>query len=733
MERSSEGMTEKLKTEAKLRRQAEMALTEAELELRSKLVRIRQLERGETSALRLSNSGVITETVNNTTRGYTDRELEVVTDELISTQERLRKADEQLQRSQTLVQDLERKLQHLDNETSILSGDEKELLRELEEIRAEIGGARDDIESHSSESDFHKQNAFKYEAKLKESREENLRLEDEITCLRKILHENGAEELVTNRKMQNEIESSSVERMVSEIREAHQSEIKTLRKQIEDTLNENMTLQEEVNRFKLEEEVNGLKNDLLAAQEYDVTGDEVSGETSVYDLTNSSVEDLLGEKLRKTEMSLAESKEECSELKSEILSLEKSLHDSKHSRGETMSSNEEIIDLTSSESRQDDSHSGSQNEIEDKKDEQSSLLDKIFFRKAKPKDAVKEVDEDKKQEIIALEKKLLLSQEEVKLLSTEISHMNEASEKAQENYNSIVGELKQTKDALAAAKDTRASQIELAADETPEKKDEINFLKVQLEELNAKNEHLECKIKDTETMVLSVQEKQIKANAEIEARAVSTKELETAVAETKDRNSEAEKLAFMVENRINITETKLEMLEGEIAEAMWTLETQKAISTRKNPDANVSEISVSESHGKGSESMDSQSIGIRSKSSRNDEEKSLHDVINKEEAILDAILDPSERLLEISERVKRLSNLSSHVRSDSVSEQKEDEKTTDASYATISMHSGKGSKYEEIIQKVAEYESLFSRSKEKAELEARGEDGVSERERSERE
>jgi len=748
-ELTSEGTRGKLKTEAKLRRQAEKVLAETELELRSNIVKIRQLERNDSSTLRIVDSGVITEMVNNTSKGFTDRELEAVTDELITTQEKLRKAEEQLQRSQTLVQDLEKNLQNIDNEfPQSLSGDNKELLRELDEIRAEIDAARSDVQSQSTGTELSKDHTSKHESELEECREENLGLIEEITCLRNILYDQGTMGTTVDEKVQMSVSGTistiSMEKIINEMKEEHKFEIKSLRKHIEEILNENMDLQEMVrkleivsssqklsndDKFKLQEEVNRLEL-RMAHEEYEratkevyqrkevqqegtgkfnlrenieVIDDDIIGVKFANDLI-SCVEDLtIDEKLRKTERILIESEEECSGMRSEILALTESLYNANQTQGETMFLNEEIINLTGSR-RQDDAHFGAQNEVE-----------------------------DKKREIITLKNNLMSTQEEVRLLSEEISYMSSAFEKAQDEYNSIIEELQQTESALAAAKDTRFSQeiemerLESVAEKTPQKNAEICLLKTQFEKLNEKNENLARQVKDAESEVLSVREKQDKARSDTKARVIIAKELQDdidqAVSGNNERNREVEELAFMVENRMSTTERNLEMLESEIAVAIGTLRTAQVASLGEKSKPFVSIVLQNDSL-----STDSQSVEIDSNTNAIvDKEKAPAVEINTWQSTL----EQSRHLLEIIETVEKPTSQSKNGRSDQEGQLNDDDRTaiTTASLSTNSMHSyRKNSKYEEIIQKVANYESLSLCSKENRELETRGDVGIEERE-----
>lgn len=698
LELSSEVNREKLKSETKLRRQAERAMTETELELRSKIVKIRQLERSDSSALRMVDSGIVTEMMNNTSKGFTDRELEAVTDELIATQEKLTKAEEQLKMSQTLVQDLERNLQNIDIEAESLSGDDKELLRELDEIRAEIDAARSDVQSQSTGTEQSKEKTMQFESQLETSREENLRLIDEIACLRNLLHDQGATRNKVDEKVQNTgggtISTVSTQKIVDEVKEVHQFEIKSLRKQIEKILDENMALQEMVQKLEIFNSSHQ-RNEVLQ-EGFEVTEDEIIGVRFTNDLSDYAEDSAIDEKLKKTEMMLQKSLVECSGMRFEILALSESLYNANLSRGEAMVSNKEIINLTGLK-RQDFELLRAQNEVE-----------------------------DKKREIIALKNNLMSTQEEARLFSEEILYMSSTFEKAQDKYNFVIEELQQTESALAAAKDTRFSQetelkkLESVAEKTPEMNAEIQVLKTQFKKLNEKNENLARQVKDAESEVSLVREKQDQANAKIEARAMITKELqdgiEQVVNETNQRNREVEELAVIMENRMNTTERNVEVLDCEIAVAMRTLQTTQVASLDEKLKPPVSLVLR-----KGDVSTDGQSVEIDPETNgTEDEEKAASVDINARQSTL----EQSRRLIE---KVQKLTSLSKHSRSYREGQLNEDDRT--ASLSTNSMYSDKKkNKFEDIIQKVAKYESLTLRSKEKRQLEASVDVGIEERE-----
>jgi chromosome segregation ATPase len=500
LELSSERTKEKLKTEAKLRRQAEKALTETELELRNKSVKIRQLERNDSSALRMVDSGVITEMANNTSNNSSDRELEVVTEELITTQEDLRKAEVQLQRSQALVQHLERNLQRIDNEDpESLSGDDKELLRELDEIRAEINGTRSEKIS-------------KFESQLEEIREESSWLSGAMSGLRKI-YDQVATTGVADEK--SESESTTSISLNKEEKAGQQFEILSLHKQLEATWNENLALQEKVQKLEF---VGSSQADPIELVDDDIIGVKFADEGLTI------------------EAKLQKSREECSGMRTEILTLTESLYNAIQSREEAIVSSKEIINVIASKAKEDQVLS-TQNEVE-----------------------------KKEKEIMKLEKTLTTSQEKVRLLSLEIARMSSAFEETQDKYDSVAEALKRTEKALAAARDTKDT--------------EIHALKVQFQELNEKNENLVSQVRNAESELLSASKKSNEASAETEARVQTIKELrddiDQAVNDTNQRNRDVEELALNMEKRVSGAERNVEKIESNIASFTSAIETLQA-------------------------------------------------------------------------------------------------------------------------------------------------------------
>lgn len=323
------------------------------------------------------------------------------------------------------------------------------------------------------------------------------------------------------------------------------------------------------------------------------------------------------------------------------------------------------------------------------------------------------------------------TQEEVRVLAEEISHMSNAFEKAQYEYNFVVEELQQTEDALAAAKDMRFSQetmLESVAEQTPQKNVEMRLLKRQFEKLHEKNESLARQVKDAENEVLIIREKQDEARVSTKARVIIAKELrddiDQAVNQTNQRNREVQELAIIMENRIGSTERNIEMLESEIALATTTLRNDQVVvslSEKSTPSASMR-------FRKDTVATNNQSAEINSKTYiKVDIEKAASDEINPQQSLF----EQSQRLLEIGEAVQKLTILSKNGKSDRKGVLNVDDRTTitATSFSTSSIYSDKkNSKYEKIIQRVADYESLSSCSKENRELEAHGDIGIEERE-----
>jgi chromosome segregation ATPase len=625
------------------------------------------LERNDSSALRIVDSGVITEMVNNTSKAFTDRDLEAVTDELISTQEKLIKTEEQLLRSQTLVQDLERNIQNIDNDApASLSGDDKELLRELDEIRAEIGAtkSKEGIQSPSVGTQQSKEKVANYESELKGSREENTKLMEEIACLRNILYDQGDSRTAMEKR---DKKSARNEKVANQVHEDHQIEIQSLRKQIDATVNENMILQEQIQRLEMFGSSQGSR----------------SGE-SITAVEGKAV----GEKFRQTKEKLEKSQQECSEMRNEVLALSESLYKANQRRAP--------FNLTGLK-QQDNQLLLARNELV-----------------------------DKNREISTLENKLTSTQEEVKKLSEEISKMISAFEKAQEEHNSVVEELQQTESALAAAKASRESQetklkrLQSVASKAPQKDAEIQVLRSQFKKLSEKNGNLSQQVNDVMGEVASVREKQDKANTESKARVTIARELQNdfihAMSETSQQNCDVEELTHMIESRMGMTELSIEALDSEIAVAMKCLQSAQASSLDRKLEPIGSVLPTDCRY----DEIDSEIIETEEKEEVEEKEET-----EKEEApvavdTMQTVLERTRRLLEVSETVQKLTMVSKSLRE---GRQNDNEQI---SMSTVSLHDRKDSKYVEIIQKVANFESLYSN--ENRELEAHGDDGIDVRE-----
>lgn len=717
---SSEGLREKLKSEMKLRREAEKALTERELELRSKTTKIRQLERNDSSILRNVDSGIVTEMVNNTSKGLTDRELQSVTDKLMLTQKRLKIAERKLQRSQRLIQDLERNLENIGNETAEnVPRADKELLRELDEIRAEIDAGRGEIESQSDGHELSQEHSFQCQLQLEDCRDEKTRLLKEISCLRSILCDHGATGIIegiqapTKSKI---ISVTSALKTIDEVKEEHHSEIESLRKQIEQVLNENMNLQERLRtfeissslvtmstdeKFKLEDEVQKLKDELhLAHQKLETTSKEkhsmnqIQEEEKVNFDSGEKIEtiedgiievkfatDLLpydanlaaDAKLRQSKQMLEESQQECSRMRSEILSITESLYHAKQSHGMPNVSDEVL---------------NARNEVE-----------------------------DKKREITILQNSLMRTQEEVRLLSEEISYMSTAFEKAKDDYNLVVEELHQTKNALAAAKDTKLSQeseikrLEYLAEKKSRQNAETCLLRTQFQKLNEKNEKLARQIKNAESEILFVREKQqnVREDTNIRFRIVKKlhENIDEVVRESHQRNLEVEELALMIENRMRTAEKDFGTLQSEIVIAMKTLRTDELASS-------------------GEKTKQLQPINQDDPSFLKSNPVEIGEFVDKD--MKSDIINELESPLEYSRSLGESLNTSKNMTNQAKSGQSDHEDQLNGDDRTTITTSLKKNKYEEIIRRVAKYQSFSLRIKGDREFETRGDIEVEERE-----
>mmetsp|Transcript_8691 Transcript_8691/g.21195 ORF Transcript_8691/g.21195 Transcript_8691/m.21195 type:complete len:779 (+) Transcript_8691:97-2433(+) len=696
---SSEATREKLKSEMKLRRELEKALTESELESRSKTTKIKQLERNDVSMLTIVDSGIITEMANNTSKRYTQREFKTDTDDLKMAEKKYQKAEQKLRKSQRLVQDLEGNENIGSDTANYRCKDDKDFLQGVDKNRADIDAGRSYITSPTRE------HFSQYEIQLEENREEKTRLMEEISRLRNILRVNG---IIEGGKVLNTGETNSaasIQKRINETKRGQHSEIEYLRNQVKKLRNENMNLQENLNVFdnsislmtmstaeksKLEDEVHRLKDELQLVQQtlnntlnekrsknqikenekidFDSEGpvetlqDAIIGVKFGMDLTPDAEDLVIGAKFRQSQRMLEEAHQECSRMRDEILSITESLYHANQNRGVIIASNEVVC---------------RQNELE-----------------------------DKQRQTITLEKNLTCAQEEVRLLCEEISYMTTAFEKAHDEYNSVVEELQQTESALAAAKDVKVSQfeeitkLELVAEKTPHKNAEISLLRTQFEKLKVKNEKLSRQIKDAECEILNVRENQDNIRKERNVRVHIAKQLQEnvdhVVCETHQRNLDVEELALMMENRMQTTEEKLKALQSEIALALRNLRTTEL--TQHFELISQEEASLMDNH-----------------------------PVKKSRSVAEIHMDheakPSHRSLQSSDENCDKSKISWNLFKRGGSGEESQLKENDGTTTTNLLQK---SKYDLIIQRVAKYQPLSI--KEDREHETRGDNDVVERE-----
>jgi len=728
LERSSDETKERLKAESKLRREAERALAESG----------RNVDRIDSSQLRIVDSGILTEAASNTTKGFTERELETVTEELITAQRRLRKTEEQLEKSQALVKDLERNLQNIESDEASkdLLGDDKALLRELDEIRAEIDAARNEIQSHPADRHSSDQQQFDYAKQLQESQEEVLRLNEEITCLRNILFDQD----MSSERTESHAEKSGKERYNL------QKEIDRLKGQLRMANDENrkeMVKVESYWRNKFLEE----KPEKLHSE--DMSDDDIIGVRFANGSVSSYGERMMEEKLKKTEKMLKESREECSEMRSEMMVLTESLYEARHKKG------------------------GDQVRTEDR------FRIEVRRQESALTDAWNEV-EDKKKEVITLENTLMSTQEEVRLLSEEISNMSFTFEKAQEEYNSVVEELEKVQHLYESS----------LSKSNPK---EISLLRTQFQILNEKNEALARHIRDIENEFSSAREKQENVETGVRARTVIAEELKNvvdrAVFESDQRNHEVDELQQMMESRMSLTEKSVDMLEKEVSVVLRSVSKAQQASLEQSEHIHDTNLEVENVEGLSHEWLADQFkhekdekvkaaisatmtylSSTRMKDLEDDVDKILDDILSERSERTDtsgseakviegtdttgseakitegtdttgseakvteapteydayqSALNISPRLREISHAIEKLKIMSTIGESFPESRISDDEHTTGttASISSSSLQSIKAkSKYAEIIQKVADYNKSYPQvSEDKHETEARGE------------
>ena len=281
---------------------------------------------------------------------------------------------------------------------------------------------------------------------MEETREENLKLHEEITCLRNVLYdqdiiENTADETSEILSREN-ISMDPKEKLLEEAYQVRQHEFDDLREQFKDIVKENNLLRDTVN--KLEKSNPSKKNKLRQAKKEGLRHDEI------IDLAGNGIVDLdslnartfsveekvrLDEKLEEAEQMLNQSQEECSEMRSEVLLLTEALYNARQNYSDTINE----LDLAKQHNRE--------LQFEIKNQENTTIatknsVDPVKFRQLEDAflNAQNEV-QTKKKEIMSMEKTLFSTQEEVRLLSEEISNMSSAFEKAQYEYNSVVEEL----------------------------------------------------------------------------------------------------------------------------------------------------------------------------------------------------------------------------------------------------------------------------------------------------
>jgi len=642
---SLDNTKERLRTESKMRRQAEMARLESEsryeaLQAKSKnkslrldsSIQMRQVERNDSLPLRMVDSGVITEMVSNTSKGFAGRardhsqvqeildELETVTEQLDSTKQKLKKTEDEFQKSQTLVEDLERNLQKIDSHDTSQDnyGDDKTLLRELEEIRAEIDAAKSEIQSECTSTV--QQDLGEGEKINKELMKENSTLREEVACLRDILYDqDGRGGCATNVKS----EKAPISKVLEEANIAHDEEMNALRAEFEKVSNENTLLQDKTKKLINKNASSNFSNDEFdqLKEEVDRLNDELKMAEDDHRKETKDTEAFWRRKNQqgmRTEKSDPENvrklrEAECSEMRSEILALTESLYDAQQSRTYLINELDIVNRLNMDLQLQNREQRDKMKQLED------ALLD------------TQKVVEVKEKQIINLGNNLMSTQEEVRLLSEEMSHMNSAFEKAQEEYNVVIEELdtvgilleksnkeaetcngveeaqkkgilqhnedlrrklEETENALAAARDLKIShelkmeKLESETATTPEKNAEISLLRAQFKKINEKNEDFARQVKEAENEVLLVREKQGKFINDTKTRADMAKELKDEIdhvsGEANKQNQEVDELTIMMENRMNLTEESLEMLEKEVSVVIKTLQTSQVVSIEES-------------------------------------------------------------------------------------------------------------------------------------------------------
>jgi len=508
LELSLDDTKERLRVESKMRRQAEMARLESDsrhvtLQARSKNKSLRMnssfemRQVGRSDSLRIADSGVITEVVSNTAKGFADRandnsnvngildELDTVTEQLDSTKQRLWRSENELQKSQTLVQDLERSLQKIDsNDTSQnnSTSDDKALLRELEEIRAEIDATQLGDGNSTVQRDL----------PTKELLEENSTLREEVACLRDILYDQEVRGNTTDIIS----ERTAISKVLKEANEVHEEEMDNLREQFEKISRDNTLLQDKGKKLDNEISPSNLSNDEIdkLKEEIDRLNDELQMVENEHSRTSTETEAFWRNKLQQERSKKDLDPEdivEAREMRSEILALTESLYDARQIQSDLTNeldvAKRHIIDLQRQNEEPGKITIVSKNsvDLEEMKQLEDAFLDS------------QNVVEAREKEIANLEDNLLSTQEEVRLLSEELSHMSSAFEIAQEEYNTIVDEL----DTVHGLLEKSREGAEETSDTThmlPEKEAEMKRIMIQLEEACSDNTLLHNKLDSME-------------------------------------------------------------------------------------------------------------------------------------------------------------------------------------------------------------------------------------------
>ena len=607
LELSLKNTNEKLKVESRMRKQAELVSSKSDsryevmqaksnnqnLHVESTIQMRQAVERNETPPLRIVDSGVITEMVSNTSQ--------TIRGQLNSAKQKLKGTEDQLEKSQSLVKDLEKTIQK-NNANN---------LRELQKMKAEIDEARNEIQSECT-STFQRDDGEEHTELI----EENAMLREEMSCLREILYEQDVGERTMNNSMISKV-------TMKETEEEYNQDIDGFRQQLEILTDENTILQGKVTKFESERisfskgdnnEIDTLK------EERDRLNDELQMIHNEHEKKMDDSEEFWRNEIQKVETTRDINKQkesECSEMRSEILALTESLYDAQQKYSNISNKLSAI-----------ENHSMG-NEIA----LQNDLMDS------------ENVVEVKEKEIARLEESLTSAGEEVRLLSEEISEMSLAFAKTRENYNTVASELATVHDILKKSrkeaemrteqndaqnftissklslesedekkmilkqlqkalsdnallqnklnentdiqvrnKSDRINNIESSQDESEterstEEKAEISLLRSQFTKLFRKNENITEKVKETEAEILSFR----KAS---NARTYSTEKLQNeinhAVGEAKKRNHAFDEFTISMENRMNLAEDSLDIIEEEVSIAMKSLKNSNLVSNKES-------------------------------------------------------------------------------------------------------------------------------------------------------